>query len=107
MINSTYNNEVALAKLKFVTLDSSELHTICSKIHQNALAAGAQALLGELKTLLQTILPKAGALPQTPLGELTTLPRPPCRRSTKVHNITEKFHLKNPPGSFTKSINRH
>jgi len=77
---------------------------IHSKIHQNALAAGAppQTPLGELKTLPQTPLPEAGALPQTPLGELTALPQtplPPGEKSTE----TQKVHFSKIRPPLTKS----
>ena len=74
------------------------MHKIRSKIHQNALAAGAppQAPLGELKTLPQTPLPEA--LPQTPLGELTALPQTPLPpREKSPHNLKRSTFQKSAP----------
>jgi len=72
-----------------VTSDSSELHKIRSKIHQNALAAGAPPIprWGAIKTLPQIPLPEAGALPQTPLGELTALPQTPLPPGESPQNL--------------------
>jgi len=79
------------------------MHKIRSKIHQNALAAGApsQTPLVELKRFPQTPLPEARALPQTPLGELTALPQTPLPPGGKSAETKKSTFQTSAP--FTKS----